>query len=73
MNGSCAYHGHPTGTKAPIPGENPNEYSDSETTRTVLHHDLEELDSHLGSGAEQHLALAALLGVDHGVQGVVQH
>ena len=33
--------------------------------RTVLLHDLEELDHHLRHGAHQHLALAALLGVVH--------
>ena len=32
---------------------------------TVLHHEREELDQHLGGGAQQHLLLAALLGIVH--------
>ena len=40
--------------------------------RTVLHHDGEELDDDLAAGADQHLALAAALSVDDGVEGVVQ-
>jgi hypothetical protein len=34
---------------------------------TVLHHQRQELDEHLGGGAQQHLLLAALLRVVHGL------
>lgn len=39
----------------------------------VLHHQLQELDDHLGGGADEYLTLAALLGVVHGLEGIVQH
>ena len=41
--------------------------------RTVLHHLLQELNDHLGSGAHQHLALAALLSIEDAAQAVVEH
>ena len=41
--------------------------------RTVLHHLLQELNDHLGGGAHQHLALAALLSIEDAAQAVVEH
>ena len=41
--------------------------------RTVLHHLLQEFDDDLGGRAHQHLALAALLGIEDAAQAVVQH
>ena len=41
--------------------------------RTLAHHDLQELDDDLGGRAQQDLALAPLLRVVHGLQGVPQH
>ena len=41
--------------------------------RTVLHHLLQEFDDDLGGRADQHLALAALLGIEDAAQAVVQH
>lgn len=43
-----------------------------ERTLTVLLHDGEHLDNHLGAGADQHLALSAALGVDNVVEAVVK-
>ncbi len=40
---------------------------------TVLLHDLEELDRHLGGGPDQHLLLAPLLRVRDGLEGIGQH
>lgn len=40
--------------------------------RTVALHDLEELDNDLGAGSDQCLALAGLLGIVDGVEGVVE-
>ena len=42
-------------------------------TLTVLHHLLEEFDDDLGGGADEDLALAALLGVVDGAEAVVEH
>ena len=39
---------------------------------TVLLHDAEELDDDLGGRTDQDLALAALLGVVDGVEGIVE-
>ena len=39
----------------------------------MLHHLLQELDDDLGGGADQHLALATLLGIEDAAQAVVQH
>jgi hypothetical protein len=39
---------------------------------TVLLHHREELDDDLGAGADEHLALAALLGVVDGVERIVE-
>ena len=41
--------------------------------RTVLHHLLQELDDDLGRRTDQHLALAALLGIEDAAKAVVQH
>jgi len=41
--------------------------------RTVLLHGLQELDDHLGGGADQNLALAALLSVRHRLQCIGQN
>jgi hypothetical protein len=41
--------------------------------RTVLLHDLEELDNDLGGGADQDLTLASLLGVVDALKRVVQN
>ncbi len=41
--------------------------------QTLLHHDREELDDDLGGRADEHLALATSLGIDDGVEGVVEH
>lgn len=41
--------------------------------RTVALHDLEELDNDLGAGSDQDLALAGLLGVVDGVEGIVEN
>lgn len=41
--------------------------------RTVLLHDLQELDDDLGARADEHLALAGLLGVVHRLQGIVEN
>merc|ERR1712176_445305 len=38
----------------------------------VLLHDLQELDDDLGARADEHLALAGLLGVVHRLQGIVE-
>ena len=38
----------------------------------MLLHDREELDDDLGGGAEKHLPLAALLGVEHVLEGIVE-
>ena len=43
------------------------------TQRTVLLHDLQELDDDLGAGADEHLALAGLLGVVDGLERIVEH
>lgn len=40
--------------------------------RTVLHHDLQELNDHLGGRPDQHLPLAALLGIVHALKGIVE-
>ena len=40
---------------------------------TVLLHDGEELDHDLGGRADEHLALAALLGVEHVLEGIVEN
>lgn len=40
--------------------------------RTVLLHDSEELDDDLGAGPDENLALASLLSVVHGVEGIVE-
>jgi hypothetical protein len=40
--------------------------------RTVALHDLEELDNDLGARSDQDLALAGLLGVVDGVEGIVE-
>lgn len=40
---------------------------------TVAHHDLQELDDDLGGRAQQHLPLAALLRVVHGLKRIIQH
>lgn len=45
---------------------------DSSNERTVLLHDSEELDDDLGGRTDQDLALASLLGVVHGVEGIVE-
>ena len=37
---------------------------------SVLLHALEELDDHLGAGADEHLALAALFGVAHSLERI---
>lgn len=36
-------------------------------------HDLEELDDDLGAGADEHLALAGLLGVVHALESIVEN
>lgn len=41
--------------------------------RTVALHDLEELDNDLGARSDQDLALAGLLGIVDGVEGVVEN
>ena len=41
--------------------------------RTVLHHLLQELHDDLGRRTDQHLALAALLGIEDAAKAVVQH
>ena len=41
--------------------------------RTVLHHLLQELHDDLGRRSDQHLALAALLGVEDAAQAVAEH
>ena len=41
--------------------------------RTLLHHDLQELDDHLAAGAYKDLPLSALLCIVHGFQGIAQH
>lgn len=46
---------------------------DSIVKRTVALHDLEELDDDLGAGSDQDLALAGLLGIVDGVEGVVEN
>lgn len=38
----------------------------------MLLHDLQELDDDLGARADEHLALAGLLGVVHRLQGIVE-
>ena len=38
----------------------------------MLLHDSEELDDDLGAGPDEDLALASLLGVVHGVEGIVE-
>lgn len=40
--------------------------------RTVLLHDVQELDDDLGAGPDQDLALARLLGVVDGVERIVE-
>lgn len=42
-------------------------------TLTVLHHDSQELDDHLGTGSQQHLPLSTLLGIVDGLQGVTEN
>lgn len=39
----------------------------------MLLHDLQELYDHLGHGANEHLPLAALLGIVDGVEAVIEH
>jgi len=41
--------------------------------RTVFLHNLEELDHHLRYRPDEHLPLAALLGVVDGAQAVIQY
>jgi hypothetical protein len=38
----------------------------------VLLHDLEELDDDLGTGSDHALTLAGLLGIVHGLEGIVE-
>lgn len=40
---------------------------------SMLHHDRQELDDHLRAGTEQHLTLAAFLGIVDALQGVGQY
>jgi len=42
-------------------------------SRTMALHDLQELDNDLGAGSDQDLALAGLLGVVDGVEGIVEN
>ena len=39
----------------------------------MFHHDSEEADDDLGAGPDQHLSLAALLGIADGLEGISQH
>lgn len=39
----------------------------------VLHHELQKLDDHLAGWPDEHLALAALLGVVHRLERIVEH
>lgn len=40
---------------------------------TMLHHDSQELDDHLGAGSQQYLSLSAFLGIVYGLQGVAEN
>merc|ERR1711976_276747 len=43
------------------------------TDVAVLHHDLQELDDLLGGRPDEDLPLAALLGIVHGLEGIVKN
>lgn len=52
---------------------NASKTSNREIVLTMLLHDREELDDHLGGRTDHHLALASLLGVVDGVERIVEN